>query len=181
MQTGNRITDYDYGGKFLIKSKLKNIGKNGLASNDNSTSSKNDIYKSFNTPFGEKKDLIISNSNISDNSENKNDKAHKKSRNKNIKKKKHIFKGEDENTDDKGKKNNIKKRNMKNNQYKNKKGENEIKESVSIILDKNKDFYIFYEKALGSSIATFLETSKEKAVIEENNFFGNILKKENYF
>ena len=101
----NRLkTDYDYGGKMLIKSKLRNIGKDGLASNDNSTSSKNDIYKSFNTPFGEKKDLIISNSKISDNSDNKNNKSHKKSRNKNIKKKKHKFKAEDESKDDKGKK-----------------------------------------------------------------------------
>ena len=101
----NRLkTDYDYGGKMLIKSKLRNIGKDGLASNDNSTSSKNDIYKSFNTPFGEKKDLIISNSKISDNSDNKNNKSHKKSRNQNIKKKKHKFKAEDESKDDKGKK-----------------------------------------------------------------------------
>ena len=46
----NRLkTDYDYGGKLLIKSKLKKLGKEGLASNDNSTSSKNDNYKSFNT------------------------------------------------------------------------------------------------------------------------------------
>ena len=180
----NRLkTDYDYGGKMLIKSKLRNIGKDGLASNDNSTSSKNDIYKSFNTPFGEKKDLIISNSKISDNSDNKNNKSHKKSRNKNIKKKKHKFKAEDESKDDKGKKNNIKKRNMKNNQYKNKKEEIKIKESVSIILDKNKDFDIFYEKALGSSIATFLETSKEKAVIEENIFkyFWKYFKKRELF
>ena len=165
----NRLkTDYDYGGKLLIKSKLKKLGKEGLASNDNSTSSKNDNYKSFNTPFGEKKDLIFSNNNISDNSENK---GHKISKKKSVKRKNPKFKEEGKNNkDDKEQKSNIKKRNPRNNKYKNKKEEFENKESVSIILDKNKDFDIFYEKALGSSIATFLETSNEKIITEENIF-----------
>ena len=54
-------TEYDDGGKIVIKSTLKFIGKEGLSSDENSSSVKN---KSFNSAFNDKNNLLISNKNV---------------------------------------------------------------------------------------------------------------------
>ena len=180
-------TDYDYGTKNIIKSRLKKIGKDGITNDDNSTFTKNKNlnYKSFNAPFSEKNQLIFSKnySDITDNSENQSNAGEDyKSGKKYNKNKKLYFKDEDNIKADKGRNKNKK---LQYKKFKNKKEKIDIKESESIILaqsNKN-DFDIFYEKALGTSIASFLHTGGEKNIIEENFclFYWKYFKKRELF
>ena len=86
---------------------------------------------------------------------------------------------------------NKKKKTKKKRLLKNKKGEKiDVKESEDIDdkmnnlnIEKKSDFDIFYEKALGSSIASFVNIKEDKAIVEDNLFkyYWKYLKKRELF
>ena len=150
-------TEYDDGGKIVIKSTLKFIGKEGLSSDENSSSVKN---KSFNSAFNDKNNLLISNKNVKKDNKN-NIKSGKNNK---------IFQFQEENIKgDKGDKRHKKKKKRK---IKNKNNELEVKDSDDLAQDSNKksDFEVFKDKALGSSYSSFMNTAGDKLIIEDNMF-----------
>ena len=150
-------TEYDDGGKIVIKSTLKFIGKEGLSSDENSSSVKN---KSFNSAFNDKNNLLISNKNVQKDNKN-NIKSGKNNK---------IFQFQEENIKgDKGDKRHKKKKKRK---IKNKNNELEVKDSDDLAQDSNKksDFEVFKDKALGSSYSSFMNTAGDKLIIEDNMF-----------
>ena len=173
-------TDFNDDAKKTIKTTLKYIGKDGISSDEEEEHSSSFVkkanYKSLNSITSEKNKLM-GNQNM-----NKLNMFDKESEDKNAlksgKKKILIFQEEGsykgDNLIPKG---NKKKKNIKKRKLKNKKGEQvDIKESENLdekldqLNNQNKksDFDIFYEKALGSSIASFLNTGGDKVFIEEN-------------
>ena len=151
-------TDFEEDGKILVKSTLKYLGKEGLSSDENSSFSKNIKNKSFNSTINDKNNLFFSKNNLIIDDNLKPGKKHK------------ILQLRDEEQTKKDKKNKKKKKQKR--YIKNKKENSEIKESDEIKIDYNKasDFEIFYDKALGSSISSFMATGGDKAMIEENIF-----------
>ena len=151
-------TDFEEDGKILVKSTLKYLGKEGLSSDENSSFSKNIKNKSFNSTINDKNNLFFSKNNLIIDDNLKPGKKHK------------ILQLRDEEQIKKDKKNKKKKKQKR--YIKNKKENSEIKESDEIKIDYNKasDFEIFYDKALGSSISSFMATGGDKAMIEENIF-----------
>jgi len=149
-------TEYNDGGKIVIKSTLKYIGKEGLSSDDNSSSVKN---KSFNSAFNDKNNLLLSNKKIKIDNNKNNLKSSKNTK---------IFQFQEE-ENIKGDKRHKKKRKRK---IKNKKDEVEVKDSDDMAQDSNKksDFEVFKDKALGSSYSSFMNTAGDKLIIEENMF-----------
>ena len=149
-------TDFEEDAKNLVKSTLKYLGKEGLSYEDESSFSKNIKNKSFNSTLNDKNNLIISKSNLKldNNLKSKNKKVFQFREEENIK------------SDKKNKKKKKVKRSIKN------KKDIEIKESDEINIDYNKksDFEIFYDKALGSSISSFLKTEGDGPIIEDNIF-----------
>ena len=173
-------TDYDDGTKYKIKNTLKHLGKKGIIIDESSSSSftKN---MNINSALSEKNKLMISqNSKILDNKDNKDNDNNKKYIPKNV------LNLQGENTNVKNKKKG-KKRIIKNSKMK--KGikikDKEEKEEDIISEENNKksDFDVFNEKALGSSISSFLETKGDKLIIQENLFlfYWKYLKKRELF
>ena len=183
-------TDYNIDAKNMIKSTLKYIGKDGLSSDEEGQSSsfnKNINFKSYNSLLSEKNKFMgkkdIKNNNNEEYNEQKTGK-------------KQILQFQEEenfNGDNlmPNKTINKKKKTKKKRLLKNKKGEKiDVKESEDIDdkmnnlnIEKKSDFDIFYEKALGSSIASFVNIEEDKAIVEENLFkyYWKYLKKRELF
>ena len=172
-------TDFGDGAKLMIKSTLKYIGKDGLSSDENSSSlTKNINHKSFNSGYSEKNRLFGKNNlNLLNQAKDKTNRNELRSGQNRLLQ----FNEEEGYKGDKGAnklkhKKSKKKKQLKKRKIKNKKGEIEVEESEDLEdemnqnKEKKSDFDIFYEKALGSSFASFLNKGKDKVIIEENLF-----------
>ena len=152
-------TDCDESGKYLIKSTLKLIGKEGLSNEYNSSSHSNE--KSFISVYNEK-------------NKNKNN-FHNKLKSKKNKKKFKIseeetIKGDKNNINNINDINNIKDISIKNKIEKNKKEEIKIKSIDDIEKESSKksDINLFYDKALNSSLSSSMDIFGDKVLLDEN-------------
>ena len=171
-------TDFNDGAKNMIKSTLKYIGKEGLSSDESGQSSsfnKNFNFKSYNSLMSEKNKFIGKKDTRNNNNENNDLKNGRRQ----------ILQFQEE---DNYIGNNLiplktikKNKTSKKKKLKNKKGEQiDVSEDIE---EKKSDFDVFYEKALGSSIASFANIENDKVIIEENIFkyFWKYFKKRELF
>ena len=179
-------TDFNDGAKNMIKTTLKYIGKDGLSSEgdeQSSSSNKNLKFKSYNSLLSEKNKLMGKKDIKNNNYENNELKTGKRQ----------ILQFQEE---DNYIGNNLmplktikKNKTSKKRKLKNKKGEQidvseDIEEKMKKLEEEKKsDFDVFYEKALGSSIASFVNIENNKVIIEENIFkyYWKYLKKRELF
>ena len=181
-------TEFNENAKNMIRSTLKHIGKEGVSSDEDeegqsSSFTKNINFKPYNSLMSEKNKLMGKKNEKNNNVENNEIKPGKKQ----------ILQFQEE---DNYIGNNLMpmktiKKKTKKRKLKNKKGEpidvkdsDDIEERLkNLDHDKKTDFDIFYEKALGSSIASFVNIENEKVIIEENIFvyYWKYLKKRELF
>ena len=181
-------TEFNENAKNMIRSTLKHIGKEGVSSDEDeegqsSSFTKNINFKPYNSLMSEKNKLMGKKNEKNNNVENNEIKPGKKQ----------ILQFQEE---DNYIGNNLMpmktiKKKTKKRKLKNKKGEpidvkdsDDIEERLkNLDHDKKTDFDIFYEKALGSSIASFANIENEKVIIEENIFvyYWKYLKKRELF